>query len=196
MLEFHKSGVPTFDYGNNIRQMAKDEGVADAFSFPGFVPAYIRPLFCRGIGPFRWVALSGDPEDIYRTDEKVKALLPDDKHLHNWLDLARAEDQVSGPARPHLLGRPGRPAPAGTGLQRDGRQRRAESADRDRPRPSRFRLGRLAEPRNRSDERRFRRRVGLADARMRCSTALRAPHGCRFTTAAVSAWDTLSTPGW
>ena len=85
-----RRGVPTFDYGNNIRQMAKDEGVANAFAFPGFVPAYIRPLFCRGIGPFRWVALSGDPEDIYRTDEKVKDLLPGDKHLHHWLDLARA----------------------------------------------------------------------------------------------------------
>ena len=76
MLEFHRRGIPTVDYGNNIRQMAKDEGVADAFDFPGFVPAYIRPLFCRGIGPFRWAALSGDPEDIYRTDAKVKELMP------------------------------------------------------------------------------------------------------------------------
>jgi urocanate hydratase len=100
MLHFHKSGVPTFDYGNNIRQMAKDEGVDDAFSFPGFVPAYIRPLFCRGIGPFRWVALSGDPEDIYRTDEKVKALLPGNRHLHAWLDLAREKIKFQGlPAR-------------------------------------------------------------------------------------------------
>ena len=112
--------MPTFDYGNNIRQMAKDEGVAEPFRFPGFVPAYIRPLFCRGIGPFRWVALSGDPEDIYRTDEKVKELLPDNKHLHSWLDLAREQNQVSRPTRTHLLGRPGRPAPAGAGLQRDG----------------------------------------------------------------------------
>jgi urocanate hydratase len=100
MLAFHKAGVPTFDYGNNIRQMAKDEGVADAFAFPGFVPAYIRPLFCRGIGPFRWVALSGDPEDIYRTDAKVKALLPDNVHLHNWLDMARTRIKFQGlPAR-------------------------------------------------------------------------------------------------
>lgn len=82
-------GVPTFDYGNNIRQMAKEEGVANAFDFPGFVPAYIRPLFCRGIGPFRWAALSGDPEDIYKTDAKVKELIPDDEHLHHWLDMAR-----------------------------------------------------------------------------------------------------------
>ena len=100
MLEFHRAGVPTFDYGNNIRQMAKDEGVADAFDFPGFVPAYIRPLFCRGIGPFRWVALSGDPEDIYRTDAKVKELLPDDSHLHRWLEMARTRIKFQGlPAR-------------------------------------------------------------------------------------------------
>ena len=89
MLGFHRLGIPTFDYGNNIRQVALDEGVRDAFDFPGFVPAYIRPLFCRGIGPFRWAALSGDPEDIYRTDEKVKELIPDDPHLHRWLDMAR-----------------------------------------------------------------------------------------------------------
>jgi urocanate hydratase len=100
MLEFHKLGVPTVDYGNNIRQMALEEGVADAFSFPGFVPAYIRPLFCRGVGPFRWAALSGDPEDIYRTDAKVKELLPDNKHLHNWLDMAREKIKFQGlPAR-------------------------------------------------------------------------------------------------
>jgi urocanate hydratase len=100
MLEFHRLGVPTVDYGNNIRQMAKDCGVTDAFDFPGFVPAYIRPLFCRGIGPFRWVALSGDPEDIYRTDARVKELLPDNKHLHHWLDMARTKIKFQGlPAR-------------------------------------------------------------------------------------------------
>jgi urocanate hydratase len=100
MLDFHKMGVPTLDYGNNIRQVAKDMGVDNAFDFPGFVPAYIRPLFCRGIGPFRWAALSGDPEDIYRTDQRVKELLPDDKHLHNWLDMARERIQFQGlPAR-------------------------------------------------------------------------------------------------
>jgi urocanate hydratase len=100
MLEFHKLGVPTVDYGNNLRQMALDEGVADAFSYPGFVPAYVRPLFCRGIGPFRWAALSGDPEDIYRTDEKVKELMPGDRHLHNWLDMARKRIKFQGlPAR-------------------------------------------------------------------------------------------------
>jgi urocanate hydratase len=96
MLAFHRQGVPTLDYGNNIRQMAKDEGLDDAFAFPGFVPAYIRPLFCRGIGPFRWAALSGDPEDIYRTDAKVKELIPDDPHLHNWLDMARQRIRFQG----------------------------------------------------------------------------------------------------
>jgi len=100
MLDFWKMGIPTVDYGNNIRQAALEEGVADAFDFPGFVPAYIRPLFCRGIGPFRWCALSGDPEDIYKTDAKVKELLPDNKHLHNWLDMARRRIHFQGlPAR-------------------------------------------------------------------------------------------------
>ncbi|NID16775.1 urocanate hydratase [Luteibacter yeojuensis] len=100
MLAFHAKGVPTFDYGNNIRQMAKDEGLAEAFAFPGFVPAFVRPLFCRGVGPFRWVALSGDPEDIYKTDAKVKELIPDDPHLHRWLDMARERISFQGlPAR-------------------------------------------------------------------------------------------------
>ncbi|MFN7183490.1 MAG: urocanate hydratase [Thermomonas haemolytica] len=100
MLAFHAQGVPTVDYGNNIRQMAFDEGCTNAFDFPGFVPAYVRPLFCRGIGPFRWVALSGDPEDIYKTDAKVKELIPDDPHLHRWLDMARERISFQGlPAR-------------------------------------------------------------------------------------------------
>ena len=100
MLAFQAAGVPTTDYGNNIRQVAFDEGVTNAFAFPGFVPAYIRPLFCRGIGPFRWAALSGDPEDIYRTDAKVKELIPDNPALHRWLDLAREKIQFQGmPAR-------------------------------------------------------------------------------------------------
>jgi urocanate hydratase len=100
MLDFHRMGIPVVDYGNNIRQMALEEGVKDAFDFPGFVPAYIRPLFCRGIGPFRWAALSGDPEDIYRTDAKVKELLPNDASLHHWLDMARQRIAFQGlPAR-------------------------------------------------------------------------------------------------
>ncbi len=100
MLAFHAQGIPTVDYGNNIRQMAKDEGCENAFDFPGFVPAYVRPLFCRGVGPFRWVALSGDPEDIAKTDAKVKELIPDDKHLHRWLDMAKERISFQGlPAR-------------------------------------------------------------------------------------------------
>ncbi|HEX9138788.1 MAG TPA: urocanate hydratase [Steroidobacteraceae bacterium] len=100
MLEFHRMGIPTFDYGNNIRQVALDEGVRDAFAFPGFVPAYIRPLFCRGIGPFRWAALSGDPQDILRTDAKVKELIPHDASLHRWIDMAQKRIQFQGlPAR-------------------------------------------------------------------------------------------------
>ncbi len=96
MLHFHALGIPTFDYGNNIRQMALEAGCDSAFDFEGFVPAYIRPLFCRGVGPFRWAALSGDPEDIYKTDAKVKELIPDDPHLHNWLDMARQRIQFQG----------------------------------------------------------------------------------------------------
>ncbi len=110
MLEFAKRGVPTFDYGNNIRQVAFDEGIENAFDFPGFVPAYVRPLFCRGVGPFRWAALSGDPEDIYRTDARVKELIPNDPHLHRWLDAA-AE-------RIHFQGLPSRICWVGLG-QRD-----------------------------------------------------------------------------
>jgi urocanate hydratase len=100
MVAFWNAGVPTLDYGNNIRQVAKDEGFENAFAFPGFVPAYIRPLFCRGVGPFRWAALSGDPEDIHRTDAKVKELLPDNHHLHRWLDMAKERIAFQGlPAR-------------------------------------------------------------------------------------------------
>jgi urocanate hydratase len=96
MLAFQAQGVPTFDYGNNIRQMALEVGVENAFDFAGFVPAYIRPLFCRGVGPFRWVALSGDPADIYKTDAKVKELIPDNAALHNWLDMARERIHFQG----------------------------------------------------------------------------------------------------
>jgi urocanate hydratase len=100
MVDFWNQGVPTLDYGNNIRQVARDEGLENAFAFPGFVPAYIRPLFCRGIGPFRWCALSGDPEDIYKTDAAMKRLFPENTHLHSWLDLARDRIAVQGlPAR-------------------------------------------------------------------------------------------------
>ena len=100
MLDLKAQGAVVFDYGNNIRQVALEEGLKNAFDFPGFVPAYIRPLFCEGIGPFRWVALSGDPEDIYRTDAKVKEMIPGDAHLHRWLDMARERIRFQGlPAR-------------------------------------------------------------------------------------------------
>ncbi len=105
MLDFQAMGIPTVDYGNNIRQVAFDQGVKNAFDFPGFVPAYIRPLFCEGKGPFRWVALSGDPEDIYKTDAKIKELFPDNKHTHRWLDMARERISFQGlPARICWLG--------------------------------------------------------------------------------------------
>jgi len=105
MLDFQKRGSEVFDYGNNIRQRAFDYGVKDAFNFPGFVPAYIRPLFCEGKGPFRWVALSGDPEDIYETDRVIKGLFPEDKHLHRWLDMARERVPFQGlPSRICWLG--------------------------------------------------------------------------------------------
>jgi urocanate hydratase len=105
MLDFQAMGIPTVDYGNNIRQVAFDQGVANAFDFPGFVPAYIRPLFCEGKGPFRWVALSGDPEDIYKTDAKIKELFPDNHHTHRWLDMARERIRFQGlPARICWLG--------------------------------------------------------------------------------------------
>lgn len=105
ILDLQAMDIPATDYGNNIRQVAFDEGVKDAFNFPGFVPAYIRPLFCQGKGPFRWVALSGDPEDIYKTDQKIKELFPENKHIHRWLDMAKERIQFQGlPARICWLG--------------------------------------------------------------------------------------------
>ena len=195
MLEFHRRGRPDVDYGNNIRQMAQDEGVADAFDFPGFVPAYIRPLFCRGIGPFRWAALSGDPEDIYRTDAKVKELMPDDAHLHNWLDMARERIAFQGlPARICWVGLGDRHR-LGLAFNEMVAQRRAEGADRHRPRSSRFRLGRQPQPRDRGDaDGSTPSPTGRCSTR--CSTAPAAPPGCRCTTAAASASATRSMPAW
>jgi urocanate hydratase len=103
ILAFKEKGAIALDYGNNIRAMAHDKGVADAFSYPGFVEAYVRPLFCQGKGPFHWVALSGDPEDIYKTDAKVRELIPDDLFLHTWLDKARSHIKFQGSAGAHLL---------------------------------------------------------------------------------------------
>ncbi len=173
MLDFHKAGVPTFDYGNNIRQMAKDEGVADAFAFPGFVPAYIRPLFCRGIGPFRWVALSGDPEDIYRSDGKVKELLPDDQHLHTWLDLARKKIKFQGlPARICWvgLGDRHRLGLAFNEMVARGELKAPIVIGRDH-----LDSGSVASPNRETEamQRWFRRRVGLADAQRALELRLR-----------------------
>ncbi len=150
MLAFQAAGVPTVDYGNNIRQMAKDVGVEDAFAFPGFVPAYIRPLFCRGVGPFRWAALSGDPEDIYKTDAKVRELMPDSPHLHRWLDMAREKIRFQGlPARICWVGLGDRHR---LGLAFNDMVARGElkRARRDRPRPPGFRLRRQPQPGDRS----------------------------------------------
>ena len=155
MLEFQKLGIPVFDYGNNIRQVALDEGVKDAFAFPGFVPAYVRPLFCRGVGPFRWVALSGDPEDIYRTDAKVKELIPDDPHLHRWLDMARERIQFQGlPARICWVGS-GQRHRLGLAFNEMVARGELKAPDRDRPRSPRLRLRREPEPRDRGDARRL-----------------------------------------
>ena len=191
-----RSGVPTFDYGNNIRQVAHDEGVADAFAFPGFVPAYIRPLFCGGNGPFRWVALSGDPEDIYRTDAKVKELIPRRRAPAPLARHGAGAHRLPGPAGAHLLGRARRAPSPRARVQRDGREGRAEGADRDRPRSPRLRLGREPEPRDRSDAGRLGRGVRLAAAQRAAQHRVAAPRGCRSITAAASAWATRSTPAW
>ena len=162
MLSFKDMGVPIFDYGNNIRQEALDTGVAHAFDFPGFVPAYVRPLFCRGIGPFRWVALSRRPRGHLphrpaRQGADPRRPAPPPLARHG----ARA-DRLPGPARAHLLGRPRPAPPPRPRLQRDGQERRSQRADRHRPRPSRLRLRRLAQPRDREHEGRQRRGLRLA----------------------------------
>ena len=164
MLDFHAMGIPTVDYGNNIRQVAFDDGVKNAFDFPGFVPAYIRPLFCDGKGPFRWVALSGDPDDIYKTDAKIKELFPHNKPVQHWLDMARERIAFQGlPARICWLGL-GERHLAGLAFNEMVTRWRIESAHRDRPRPPRHRLGRQPEPRNRKHEGRHRRGIRLAAA--------------------------------
>ena len=162
MLAFQAAGAVVFDYGNNLRAQALEAGVADAFDYPGFVPAFVRPLFCEGRGPFRWAALSGDPADIARTDEAILELFPDDAGLHRWIDDGPGEGAVPGPAGADLLARLRR---AGAGRPRVQRARRAgevSGPDRHRPRPPRRGLRRLAEPRDRGDGRRLRRDRRLA----------------------------------
>ena len=164
MVDFWNAGVPTLDYGNNIRQVALDEGLSSAFAFPGFVPAYIRPLFCRGVGPFRWVALSGDPEDIYRTDRAVKEILSDNGHLCNWLDMARERIRFQGlPARICWVGLGDRHR-LGLAFNELVRTGEGVRANRDWPRPPGFGVGCVSQPRDRGDARRLGRRFGLASS--------------------------------
>ena len=174
----------------------KDEGVGDAFDFPGFVPAYIRPLFCRGVGPFRWAALSGDPEDIFRTDAKVKELMPDDPHLHRLARHGEGAHSLPGSAGAHLLGGPGRPARLGLAFNEMVASGELKAPDRHRPRPSGCRLRGQPEPRDRGHARRLGRRIRLAAAQRAPELRLAARHGCRSTTAAASASATPSTPAW
>ena len=177
MVDFWNAGVPTLDYGNNIRQVAKEEGLENAFAFPGFVPAYIRPLFCRGIGPFRWCALSGDPEDIYKTDARMKELFPRERAPSSLAGHGARTHRLPGAAGAYHVDRARRPAQGRAGHQRDGAHRRVEGARGDRPRSSGFGLRRFAEPRDRVDEGRIGRGLGLAASQWRCSTAPLAPPG-------------------
>ena len=162
MLALQRAGAVTFDYGNNIRRFALDAGCADAFLIPGFVPEYIRPLFCTGQGPFRWVALSGDPKDIDRTDELALELFPDNEILTRWLTTRPRPLRLSGLARAHLLARLRRARQDGRGHERPGEEGKDLRADRHRPRPPRHRLRRQPLSRNRKDARRLRRRCRLA----------------------------------
>ena len=164
MVGFMDKGAEVFDYGNSIRGEAQLAGYARAFDFPGFVPAYIRPLFCEGKGPFRWAALSGDPKDIARTDAAVLDLFPENESLRRWMTLAQERVALPGPARAHLLARLRRARQGRARLQRPGRLRRGLGAAGHRPRPPRLRLGRLALPRDRVDARRLRRDRRLAAA--------------------------------
>ena len=164
MVGFMDAGAEVFDYGNSIRDEARLGGFDRAFAFPGFVPAYIRPLFAEGRGPFRWAALSGDPADIRATDEAVLSLFPDNGHLHRWIRAAQERVAVPGAAGPHLLARLRRAGQGRPAVQRDGGRRRAVRADRDRPRPPGLRLGGLPVPGDRVDGRRLRRDRGLAAA--------------------------------
>ena len=181
MLELKARGSVVFDYGNNIRAEAQKAGVANAFDIPGFVPAYIRPLFCEGKGPFRWACLSGDLDDIAATDDAVLATFPHDQALCRWIQPGPRAGEAAGPAGPHLLARLRRAREDGTGLQRAGAQRPREGADRDRPRPPRRRLGRLTQPGDRGHARRLGRDRRLADPqrpaqrRGRRDLGLRAP---------------------
>ncbi len=196
MVDFWNAGVPTLDYGNNIRQVAQDEGLKNAFAFPGFVPAYIRPLFCRGIGPFRWAALSGDPADIHATDAAMKRLFPDNAHLHRWLDMAAERIAFQGlPARICWIGLGDRHK-AGlmfNDMVRSGELKAPVVIGRDH-----LDSGSVASP-NRETE----AMKDGSDACQRLAAAERPaelPHrarpGCRCIMAAALAWGSASIPAW
>ena len=196
MCKFHAMGIPTVDYGNNIRQMALEEGLENAFDFPGFVPAYIRPLFCRGIGPFRWAALSGDPEDIRKTDAKMKELFPDNTHLHNWLDMAQERIAFQGlPARICWIGLGDRHKAglAFNEMVKNGELKAPVVIGRDH-----LDSGSVASPNreNRGDDGWLGCGQRLAASERADQTPLRGRPGYRCTTAAVSAWASASIPGW
>ena len=171
-------------------------GFERAFDYPGFVPAYIRPLFCEGKGPFRWAALSGDPADIAATDRAVLEEFPEDEALARWIRMAARADRLPGAAGPDLLARLRRAPPARPALQRDGRERRAQRPDRDRPRPPRLGLGRLALPRDRGDGRRLRRDRRLAAAQRARQHRVRSELGVDPPRRRASASGARSTPGW
>ena len=196
MLDFQRAGAVVFDYGNNLRAMAQEAGVADAFDYPGFVPAFIRPLFCEGNGPFRWVALSGDPADIQRTDEALVELFPEKAALHRWLADGRGQGAIPGPAGPDLLARLRRASAGRGGLQR-ARRGPARSAPRSSSAATTSTRARSPRPTARP------RRCATAPTRSptgRCSTPWstrpRGRPGSASTTAAARGSATASTPGW
>ena len=194
MLALKRAGAVAFDYGNNIRRFAFDAGCADAFLIPGFVPEYIRPLFCTGQGPFRWVALSGDPKDIDRTDELALELFPDNEILTRWLRLARGRFAFQGlPARICWLGY-GERARMGEAINELVRKGEISAPDRHRPRPSRHRLGGQSLSRDGEDARRLGRRGRLAHSQRAAQHRIRAQPGSASTTAAAWAWATRCTP--
>ena len=189
-----EAGAEAFDYGNALRGLAAEHGDADAFSYPGFVPAYIRPLFCEGKGPFRWVALSGDPADIAVTDDAILDLFGEQDHIRRWIELARERVRFQGlPARICWLGY-GERHLAGLRFNELVASGAVQGADRDRPRPPRRRLGRLAAARDRGDARRLRRGRRLADPQRAGQHAPPARAGSPSTTAAASAWASRCTP--
>ena len=194
MVEFQDAGAEVFDYGNSIRDEARQGGYERAFEFPGFVPAYIRPLFCEGKGPFRWVALSGDPNDIYTTDKAVMELFPDNDRLHKWMRARPGADRLPRAAGAHLLVGLRRAGQGRSVVQRPGGKRQGVGADRHRPRPPRLRFGGQPLPRDRGDGRRLRCDRRLAAAQ-RADSERRGRRGCPSTTAAVPGSAARSTPG-